>query len=42
MSWRGVGLAATGVTTGAGKLGQIAVKAGKGLANFVHMVKDNR
>lgn len=42
MSWRSVGLAATGVTTGAGKLGQIAVKAGKGLANFVHMVKDNR
>ena len=42
MSWRGVGLAATGVTTGAGKLCQIAVKAGKGLANFVHMVKDNR
>lgn len=42
MSWRGVGLAATGVTTGAGKLGQIAVKAGKGLANFVHMVRDNR
>lgn len=42
ISVRSVGMATVGAVTSAGKLGQIAAKAGKGFANFVHMVKDNR
>lgn len=42
ISVRSMGMATVGAVTSAGKLGQIAAKAGKGFANFVHMVKDNR
>ena len=42
ISVRSVGMATVGAVTSAGKIGQIAAKAGKGFANFVHMVKDNR
>lgn len=42
ISVRSVGMVTVGAVTSAGKLGKVAAKAGKGFANFVHMVKDNR
>lgn len=42
ITWRGVGVTVTGGATLAGKLGGLAVKAGKGIVNFANIVKNNR